>query len=545
MNRIGNGTGWSGRRSGAGWIGLAALALGVVWLAPVLRADDAEPGALAARLSSVDGQVRVSQNGQVLADQALANTPLFEGAQVATGDDGKAEIQFEDGSVARLSPGSALTLTVLRGQGATSNTEITLEGGLAYFELQGGGQAGQMQVHFGDSVATASGFTVLRIRMDNPPGELAVFSGNAHMERGSALALDLHGGESVALDGANPGHYDLAETIEPDSWDAWNSDRDQALTSEATARTGGANGFVNSETPNPAWNDLDANGNWYNVPGQGYIWSPYEASSGAWDPYGCGHWMWTPRFGYIWVSCESWGYMPYQCGNWNYYDAFGWGWAPGMGGSCRSRWGRGYMGVNIGYAPAGYRSILRPGQRRPIGRNPLPIIGVNRRLGGGTTGLPARSRNTPVEIAGQTVQPLRPLPSRQMYERSASGFVYRQGNAYTGTGTGQAATGGQPYSVRPGSGGIRPGYTPAPAPRGAAGQSYARPSLNYQQTNRSYPGSAAPASRPSSSGGYSGGASHSSGGSYGGGGASHSSGGSAGGGGSHSSSSSGGGGGHR
>ena len=36
---------------------------------------------------------------------------------LATGDDGRAEIQFEDGSVARISPDSSLTLSALRGQG--------------------------------------------------------------------------------------------------------------------------------------------------------------------------------------------------------------------------------------------------------------------------------------------------------------------------------------------------------------------------------------------------------------------------------------------
>ena len=35
------------------------------------------------------------------------------------------------------------------------------------------------------------------------------------------LSLDLHGGESVALNAADPNIYNLAETIEPDSWDAW------------------------------------------------------------------------------------------------------------------------------------------------------------------------------------------------------------------------------------------------------------------------------------------------------------------------------------
>ena len=58
--------------------------------------------ARAVRLSYVDGQVKLAQGNQVLAEQAVANTPLFEGMQLTTADNGKAEIQFEDGSVARL-----------------------------------------------------------------------------------------------------------------------------------------------------------------------------------------------------------------------------------------------------------------------------------------------------------------------------------------------------------------------------------------------------------------------------------------------------------
>ena len=196
------------------------------------------------RLSYVDGQVTLAQGGQVLAQQAVANAPLLEGMQLTTADSGKAEIQFEDGSVARLSPDSSLTLQVLQGAGTTANAVLVLNSGLAYFEFQGGGQAGQMSVQFGDSQVTTSGFTVLRVSMDNPPGEVAVFSGNAHLESaGGNVATDLHGGESITLNGANPANYQLAESIEPDSWDAWNSDRDQAMTAEAASQP----------APQPIW----------------------------------------------------------------------------------------------------------------------------------------------------------------------------------------------------------------------------------------------------------------------------------------------------
>ena len=146
-------------RRSVGWLALAVLAAAGLCAAPALRADP-QGGGRAIRLSSVDGHVRVTEGNQVLAEQASVNTPLFEGMQITTVDDGRAEIQFEDGSVARLSPDSSLTLTVLRGEGAGGDAEMTLNGGLAYFELQGGNQSGQMSVQFADTTATASGFTV-------------------------------------------------------------------------------------------------------------------------------------------------------------------------------------------------------------------------------------------------------------------------------------------------------------------------------------------------------------------------------------------------
>jgi hypothetical protein len=465
---MGNGTG-----NGLG-LGLAALILGAVALIPAVRGEDVGQGAPgAARLSSVEGQVRLSLGGKVIADPAVVNAPLFEGTQVLTGDDGKAEIQFDDGSVARLSPDSALTLTAVGSQGGPGGTAIVLEGGLGYFELQGGGPDGsQMQVTFGDSVASATGFTVMRIKLDNPPGELAVFSGNAHLVRGNSLAVDLHGGESVALNGAVPSQYNLSEAIEPDSWDAWNSDRDQALNAEAADQTGAANNFVNNQNPNPAWNDLDANGNWYNVPGQGYIWSPYEASNAGWDPYGNGNWMWTPGYGYIFASGYPWGYMPYQCGMWNFYDGFGWGWAPGMGaglrmGGCHPWWGSGrYGGLNIGRAPNGYRPIAVPHAQGPIGRQPPKVISVNRGFNGGMGTVPVRDINAPVQIGGQTVLPLRPMPLHQGYAPSSSGFVYHPTQGYQGSRT----SGGDVYGAGAVSNvhtspGTRQTYEPPAEPR--------------------------------------------------------------------------------
>ena len=98
---------------------MAAFAAGAVLLGPALRADDGTQQARAARLSSVEGNVRIAQGSQLLADPALQNTPLFEGTEVVTSQDGRAELEFDDGSVVRISPNSSLVLTVLRGEGGS------------------------------------------------------------------------------------------------------------------------------------------------------------------------------------------------------------------------------------------------------------------------------------------------------------------------------------------------------------------------------------------------------------------------------------------
>lgn len=502
----------------------AALIAGFLSLSPLLRGQDTGQPARAVRLSSVDGKVTISQDNQVVTDQAVVNTPLLEGMTLTTADDGRAEVQFEDGSVARISPDSSLTLKILRGQGASTDTEVDLNKGLGYFELQNNGQSGPMRVKFGDSVVTGSGFTILRVKDDNPPGQLAVFSGNAHLERSSGLALDVHGGESVDLSASDPNGYNLAESIEPDSWDAWNSDRDTALNAETSTETGASAEVSGGQNDNPAWGDLDANGSWYNVPDQGYVWSPYDAQDPGFDPYGNGNWVMTPGFGYTWASAYSWGYLPYQCGAWNFYSGFGWGWAPGMGG-CTPWWGMGfYGGPNIGFAPGWYRPIHRPIGRPIIPRpgHPVPVIAVNRHSMVLTAGLPARDRNTPVAINGRTVMAMRSMPANSML-----------GHAAFGVRSGYTAGARRPLGIATGNTrqaymATRPAYAPSshePGIYSGAQRSYfprnayAPASHGSSQPVRSY---TAPATHYSGGGGggeaYHGGGRMSGGGAYHGGG---------------------------
>ncbi len=522
---------FTGRCKGS--MGLAALTLGAFAFGIAARAQEYAGGqgqtARAVRLSYVDGSVSVAQGDQVLAEQAVVNTPLFEGEQLTTADDGKAEIQFEDGSVARLAPDSALTLYELRGSGSSAATKLVVDSGLAYFEFQGGGQGGRFGVSFGSTAATPSGFTVLRVDMDAPPGAVAVFSGNVHLVIGDDSTplhteANLHGGESIVLNAIDASDYDLAESIEPDSWDAWNSDRDEELTAEAAAQTAAPSGL--NETQNAAWDDLDANGNWYDVPSQGYVWSPYEASNPNFDPYGNGNWTWTPGYGYVWASGYPWGYLPFQCGTWNFYGGFGWGWTPGAGGYA-PWWQSGqYGGPNVGSAPFGYQPVTRPfPPRRPIVNpggpspyRPIPVIHVDRHTVLAQSSLPARDKATPVTIAGSRVHPIQPLPTRAVDtqetfatagHRSAAEGAGNRPSAWPSPVRPTFYSASRPLetTARPVYSISRPGYSTRPSMSASRGfqPSYSMSrSTNSSGANRSF-GGGATRSSGSGSGGFSGG----------------------------------------
>ncbi len=106
--------------------------------------------------------------------------------------------------------------------------------------------------------------------------------------------------------------------------------------------------------------------------------------------------------------------MPYALGLWSYYDGFGWGWAPGGYGYGYGGWGGGGWGARVGTTPFHYEPPRRP-RPGPINpHRPQPVVVVNR-FHGGDSNAPVRPRGGPVTVAGSTVQPLRPVGSRPVY----------------------------------------------------------------------------------------------------------------------------------
>lgn len=366
------------------------------------------------RLSYVSGGVKILQNGVVQFDSAVANMPLFKSEQVVTATDGQAEIEFLDGSVARLTPNSSLVLTHLEAAGATGHTDVELTSGLAYFELNVG-QGQRFSVKAASATAHPEDNSIFRVDLDKVP-EISVFQGILHVDGEDGLFhTEVNERETVRLDGNDAAPFTLAQAVRPDSWDRWNMDRDDAIAREAQTQTAARDD--SGAAQDPGWNDLDDAGNWYPVDGYGNVWVP-DGVDANWDPFGYGYWADYPTYGTVWVSGYPWGWLPYHCGAWNYFQ-FGWGWVPG---GCGMGWSP--IGT-IWNAPTNYRRPFVPAGGFPIAsqthrpRTPrlLPVdrgAGARGPWGPGaglnhTVGIP-QHRST-LNLEGNVIEPLPHQPT--------------------------------------------------------------------------------------------------------------------------------------
>src|SRR5712691_10045230 len=60
------------------------------------------------RLSDVQGTVQINKNAGLGFENAFANLPITQGTQLRTRENGRAEIEFEDGSTLRITPNTTV-----------------------------------------------------------------------------------------------------------------------------------------------------------------------------------------------------------------------------------------------------------------------------------------------------------------------------------------------------------------------------------------------------------------------------------------------------
>jgi FecR protein len=381
------------------WI-IALLSLAFATGTALAQAPDMTP---LVRLSYVQGQVKVVEGDKTLFDQAKANMPLLSGYVLATGQDGQAEVEFTDGSVARVTPNSQLQLDRLTNADTRDETtEMTMVSGLGYFELNtANGQ--HFSVHYNAAEARPVTNSIFRINLDNAP-DLAVFTGTVRASVNGGFDQTVEEGNSLHFDPNDISNASSVASIQTDSWDQWNRERENQIAQQEQQQT---TARENSGAANePGWNDLDAYGDWYPMEDYGDVWVPSGQPQG-WDPYGNGYWANYPNWGFTWISGYPWGWLPFHCGAWNYWNSFGWGWIPGQ---CGLGWQPIVIFLNV---PPGFRPPPRP---RPIPGGhigpPTRLLAVNR--GPSLNGGIINHHTQPVRVDGQRIDPLPTLGNQTL-----------------------------------------------------------------------------------------------------------------------------------
>jgi hypothetical protein len=310
------------------------------------------------RLSDVQGRVQIDKNSGLGFENAFANLPITQGTELRTRENGRAEIEFEDGSTLRLTPNTTVQFSTLGLSDAGKRVSVVdLVEGKAYVNWLGkSGDEFTLNVSREKIALTqaahfraASSSSIAEIASFKNDLEVVGPSGTVKVEKKKMVTFEVNDNDQATV----------ARNFEEDTYDEWDKQAIQ-YHDEYSKNNSTPYGYGSS--------DLGYYGGYSNVPGYGTLWQPYFAGFG-WNPFMDGAWSWYPGMGYMWASAYPWGWMPYYYGNWIYAPGFGWGWQPGGWGGWRG--GVHYVGATaVGFhppvAPVGTVGTVAVGKGGPV-----------------------------------------------------------------------------------------------------------------------------------------------------------------------------------
>jgi hypothetical protein len=269
------------------------------------------------RLSDVQGSVQIDKNTGLGFEEAFINLPITQGTQLRTGDRGRAEVEFEDGSSMRLTPDTTVQFGKLSlSDSGQRISEINLVQGMAYVNWLGKDDLSLIFSHETISLNHAAHF---RVDTSTQVADLAVFKGGVDVE-GPSGKLAVEKKKTATFDIADNDKSSMSNKVQDAPLDSW--DKEAISYHDQYAKN-------NNSPYGYGISDLNYYGAYQNVPGYGSMWQPYFTGVG-WDPFMNGAWGFYPGYGYMFASAYPWGWMPYRYGNWMFVPNFGWMWQPGM-----------------------------------------------------------------------------------------------------------------------------------------------------------------------------------------------------------------------
>ncbi|MFY9644367.1 MAG: FecR family protein [Terriglobales bacterium] len=322
------------RRMLAVWAVLAAAFL--------VASASAESRARIVRLSEVQGTVQLDRTTGDGFDKAFINLPVIEGSKLKTGKDGRAEVEFEDGSTLRLAPDSEIDFAHLAlGDDGQKLSTVQLMFGTVYADVRSKTYgkdkvSDQFQLNFGRESVGVPESAHFRVVFGGPnKATVAVFKGKLSASGPSGqFDVSERRGATIAFAKDVPADGDSAKPAKSDTFVADKSYDDDPSDSWDRQQTDYHDRYASASGPSIAspygygMSDLSYYGNFMTVPGYGNVWQPYFIGSN-WNPFMAGGWAFYPGAGYMFVSGYPWGWMPYNYGAWAYAPVYGWVWQPG------------------------------------------------------------------------------------------------------------------------------------------------------------------------------------------------------------------------
>lgn len=268
------------------------------------------------RLSDTQGSVEIDKNAGVGFERAFVNLPITQGTKLRAGANGRAEVEFEDGSSLRLTPNTTVEFSKLTlADSGKRVSQVNLVEGMAYVNWLG---KDDLNLNFSRESIALDHSAHFRVDTSTQAANLAVFKGDVSVE-GPAGKLVVEKKKTATFNPAEDDKYTIAKNVPDQPLDAW--DKEATSYHDQYAR--------NNTTPyGYGFSDLNYYGAFSNVPGYGMMWQPYFTGVG-WDPFLDGAWGYYPGFGYMFASAYPWGWMPYRYGNWVMVPGMGWMWQPG------------------------------------------------------------------------------------------------------------------------------------------------------------------------------------------------------------------------
>src|SRR6266404_4905208 len=277
------------------------------------------------RLSLVQGDVRFTRDshGDPLANSKTAwetaelNLPIRQGYILAT-DQGRAEVEFENGAMAFLKENTVLEFYDLSLKDGSRTTRLLLRQGSASFYVNPASDD-YFSVTGGDFTVEANGRGSFRLDNYDDGSTVQTLKGHVtvlHKDKTSRLDK----GQSLSMKAGDDSSLDIGRLAEEDDFDRWVSGR---IDSVVTA-TNAALQYTNSPYYTSGFADLYTYGAFSSCGGYGLAWRPFGVGFG-WSPFSTGQWMWDTGFGWTWMSSRPWGWAPYHYGGW-LFDAGCGGW---------------------------------------------------------------------------------------------------------------------------------------------------------------------------------------------------------------------------